>query len=258
MPTRLVHLVVDASDPPALAGFWAAGLGWEIAEATDDEADVWPAGYHYPDPAAVPLVFVPVPERKAGKNRVHLDLASGSPAQQAELVSRFRDLGAQPADIGQGDVPWVVLSDPEGNEFCILEPRDVYAGTGPVAAIVMDCGDPGAEARFWAQAAGWPVVRADDGIVGLRSPSGTGPYLELLRQGARRPSGGSGGRPAGAATVKDRLHPDLAPFRGEQITAEADRLIRAGASPADVGQGEVPWTVLADPEGHVFCILTPR
>ncbi len=105
---------------------------------------MWPAGYTYPDPAAVPLVFVPVPEPKAGKNRVHLDLASRSAAHQAELVSRARDLGGTPADIGQGDVPWAVLADPEGNEFCVLEPRDIYRDTGPVAAILTDCADPAA------------------------------------------------------------------------------------------------------------------
>jgi predicted enzyme related to lactoylglutathione lyase len=246
MPTRLVHLVMDANDVPALAGFWAAALGWEIDDASDEEIDVSPAGFSYPGPDAVPLVLVPVPERKAGKNRVHLDLASQSPAHQAELVSRVRDLGAQPVDLGQGDVPWVVLADPEGNEFCVLEPREVYAGTGPVAAIVMDCADPAAEARFWTQAAGWPVMQAADNIVGLRSPSGAGPFLELLRV-------------PGAAAVKDRLHPDVAPLRGETVAAEAARLVRAGASPADVGQGDkVTWTVLADPEGHEFCVLSPR
>ncbi len=87
--------------------------------------DVWPAGYSYPDPSAVPLVFVPVPEPKTGKNRVHLDLATTSAAHQAEadLVTRLRELGATPADIGQDDVPWAVLTDPEDNEFCILSPR---------------------------------------------------------------------------------------------------------------------------------------
>src|SRR4030088_2061437 len=99
MPTRLVHLVVDANDPAALARFWASALDWEIADETPEEVDVWPAGYKYPDPVAVPLVFVPVPEAKTGKNRVHLDLASTSAAHQAELAGRLRDLGATPADV---------------------------------------------------------------------------------------------------------------------------------------------------------------
>ena len=246
MPTRLVHLVADANDPGRLARFWSGLLGWEIADETPDEVDVWPAGYTYPDPAAVPMVFVPVPEPKAGKNRVHLDLASHSAAHQAELVSRARDLGGTPADIGQGDVPWAVLADPEGNEFCVLEPRDIYRDTGPVAAILTDCADPTALARFWADAAGWPIAYAEDDIVGLRSPAGTGPYLEFLRVPDQK-------------LVKNRLHPDVAPYQGGDPAAEVARLRAAGAALADVGQGGgVSWTVLADPEGNEFCVLSPR
>jgi predicted enzyme related to lactoylglutathione lyase len=248
MPTRLVHVVADAHDPARLARFWAALLGWEIADETAEEVDVWPAGYRYPDPVAVPIVFVPVTEPKSGKNRVHLDLAAASAADQAELVSRARDLGGGPVDIGQGDVPWVVLADPEGNEFCVLEPRDVYRDTGPVAAILIDCADPAALARFWAGAAGWPVTRTEDEgqLVGLRSPARVGPYLEFLRV-------------PGHKTVKNRIHPDVAPYRGEDPAAEVARLREAGAVLADVGQGrDVSWTVLADPEGNEFCVLSPR
>jgi hypothetical protein len=208
--------------------------------------DVWPEGYHYPDPAAVPLVFVPVPEAKTGKNRVHLDLASSSLADQAEQVARLRDLGASPADIGQGDVPWVVLTDPEGNEFCVLEPWDGYRDTGPVAAILTDCADPAALGRFWTEAAGYPVAWAKDYITGLRAPAGVGPYLEFLRVPDPK-------------TVKNRLHPDIAPYPGQDPAAEVTRLRQLGAVPADVGQaGDENWTVLADPEGNEFCVLSPR
>jgi hypothetical protein len=247
MPTRLVHLVVDANDPAPLAAFWAGALGWDVADETaDDEVDVWPAGFSYPDPVAVPLVFVPVPEPKTVKNRVHLDLASTSLAHQADLVSRVRDLGATPADIGQGDVPWAVLADPEGNEFCILEPREIYRDTGPVAAIVMDCAGPAALSRFWTGASGWEVACSRDSNVGLRSPGGAGPFLEVLRVPDRR-------------SVKNRIHPDVAPYLGDDPAAEVARLRRNGATPAGVGQGEnVTWTVLADPEGNEFCVLSPR
>jgi len=117
MPTRLVHLVVDAVQPARLARFWAAALGWEVGAEEPDEVDVWPSGYRYPDPVALPLVFVRVPEAKTGKNRVHLDLATTSAEHQAAEVPRLLALGAVPADIGQRDVPWQVLADPEGNEF---------------------------------------------------------------------------------------------------------------------------------------------
>jgi predicted enzyme related to lactoylglutathione lyase len=245
MPTRLVHVVVDAADPARLARFWAAALGWETTDETAAEVDVEPAGYSYPDPVALPLVFVPVAEPKSGKNRVHLDLAATSAAHQAEWVSALRGLGATPVDLGQGDVPWTVLADPEGNEFCVLEPRDVYRDTGPVAAVIIDCADPAALAPFWVSAAGWPVTRTEDDIVGLRSPAGTGPYLELLQVPDRK-------------SVKNRLHPDVAPYRDDDPAAEVARLGRAGATAADVGQGNARWTVLADPEGNEFCVLSPR
>jgi hypothetical protein len=245
VPLRLVHLVIDAADPAALAGFWAAVLGWEITTEEPGETVVEPGGYRYPDPAALPLVFVPVREAKTGKNRVHLDLASSSPQDQAAQVERLLGLGAAPADIGQGEVPWVVLADPEGNEFCVLDPRPVYAGLGPVAAVVADCRDPAGVAGFWQLATGWVPARSVDDGVSLRSPAGVGPYLELL------PS-------TDPKVAKNRIHLDVAPEKGEDHAAAVAALRAAGAAPADVGQGEVSWVVLADPEGSEFCVLTPR
>src|SRR5262245_30233769 len=111
--TRLVHLAFDANDVGSLARFWAAALGWEVVHEDEDEAVAAPAGFEYLSPGAVPIIFVPVPERKTVKDRVHLDLASSSAEHQAELVARLTDLGGKPIDIGQGDVPWVVMADPE-------------------------------------------------------------------------------------------------------------------------------------------------
>jgi predicted enzyme related to lactoylglutathione lyase len=245
MPTRLVQCVFDAADPAGLAAFWAAALGWELQAEDKGEYAVAPAGFDYPGTGALPLVIVPVPEPKAGKNRLHLDLAATSASHQETEVARLRELGATLADIGQGAQPWVVLADPEGNEFCVLDPRPEYTGTGPVAAVVIDCRDPAALARFWAAAAGWAVQRQHPDLVSLRSASGEGPYLELLRV-------------PGAKTVKDRVHLDVAPRPGDDPAAEVARLRRLGAVPADVGQGRVTWTVLADPEGNEFCVLSPH
>jgi hypothetical protein len=195
---------------------------------------------------ALPLVFVPVPEPKTVKDRVHLDLATHSAEHQAAMVARLRDLGARPADIGQGDVPWVVLADPEGNELCVLEPRPEYMDTGPVAAVVVDSPDPAAAARFWQLAAGWvPGGTWTDRFAALRSARGVGPYLEFLRVPEPK-------------TVKDRIHLDVAPLSGEDQPAAVNVLRDAGAEPADVGQGDVGWTVLADPQGNEFCVLSPR
>jgi predicted enzyme related to lactoylglutathione lyase len=244
MPTRLVHLVLDANDSMKLARFWAAALGW-VVEEEDGEVGVCPAGYQYPDPSALPVMFEPVPEAKAGKNRVHLDLATQSAEHQAALVARLRSLGAQPADVDQGDAAWVVLADPEGNEFCVLEPRPVYRDTGPVAAVVVDSADPAALAGFWELASGWTRERSEDGFVAFRSPQGVGPYLELIEV-------------PGVKTVKNRMHLDVAPHKDDDHTAAVSQLREAGAVPADIGQGDVRWVVLADPDGNEFCVLTPR
>ncbi|MGH3211031.1 MAG: VOC family protein [Trebonia sp.] len=245
MGTRLVHIVVDANDPGRLALFWAAALGWEVADEEPEEVDVWPAGFSYPDPVALPLVFVPVPEPKTTRNRVHLDLATTSPGHQRSEVRRLLELGATHADIGQGDVPWTVLADPEGNEFCVLEPRPVYAGTGSVAAVVVECADPAALAGFWELAAGFTRVQSADGFESLRSPAAVGPYLELLRV-------------PGAKTVKNRLHLDVRAPAGEDQAKAVAALRAAGAEAVDVGQGDVAWTVLTDPDGNEFCVLTSR
>ncbi|HVD16940.1 MAG TPA: VOC family protein [Actinomycetota bacterium] len=243
MPTRLAHVVVDAGDPPALARWWADALGWAVTLEEPSEVVVEPAE---PDSLGVPLVFVPVADPKVGKNRVHLDLRSASADHQAETVARLTGAGARPVDIGQGDeVAWVVLADPEGNEFCVLDPRDEYAATGPVAALVVDTGDPRTLARFWSQATGWPLVASGGDWASLRSPSGQGPFLEFLAVDEPK-------------RVKNRLHLDVAPPLDDDHAAEVARMRTLGATPADVGQGEVPWVVLADPEGNEFCVLTPR
>lgn len=106
------QVVVDAHDPRALGRWWADALGWVMTYDTADEVEIRQA------PDIVPgLLFVSAPGAKASKNRLHLDFR---PDDQEAEVARFLALGARRIDIGQGDVPWVVLVDPEDNEFCIL------------------------------------------------------------------------------------------------------------------------------------------
>jgi Glyoxalase-like domain len=116
MPVRLYQLVIDAHDPRSLARFWAAVLEQPILYESDDEVIVGAHERHYPG-----LCFVPVPEAKTLKNRLHIDL---DPDDRDAEVARVIALGARRVDVGQGpDVTWVVLADPEGNEFCILRPH---------------------------------------------------------------------------------------------------------------------------------------
>src|SRR6185437_5219754 len=157
MALRLVQIAMNAQDDSAVGQFWAEALGWVVSSEEPGVTNLEPQGFAYPEPAAVCIDVIRVPEPKTVKNRVHVDLATTSAAHQADLVARLKDLGAAPADVGQGDVSWTVLADPEGNEFCVLEPRPAYLDTGPIAVVVVDCSDPRAMARFWDGAMDWTL-----------------------------------------------------------------------------------------------------
>ncbi len=109
------QVVVDARDPAALGRWWANALGWVVVNDSAEEFEIRPSADRLPG-----LIFVPVPEAKLSKNRLHLDFRPDD--QQAE-VERFVRAGARHVDIGQGKQTWVVLADPEGNEFCVLAAR---------------------------------------------------------------------------------------------------------------------------------------
>lgn len=109
------QLTVDAQDPLALAQWWSEVLGWQVVEDDDDEIALEPPGG-----GATEWLFCRVPEGKQGKNRLHVDLRPDDGSDQATELARLRALGATPVDVGQGNVTWHVLADPEGNEFCLL------------------------------------------------------------------------------------------------------------------------------------------
>ena len=127
MGSRLTEIGVDCHDPHALAAFWAAALDYHVVRTEDAQVEIAPWEREPPDlaeqvrraPSVPTLVFVAVPEGKTVKNRLHLDIRPVDGSSEAE-VERLLGLGARQVDIGQGEVPWVVLADPEGNEFCVL------------------------------------------------------------------------------------------------------------------------------------------
>jgi len=240
MTARLVSLCLDANDPLCLARFWAEALGWEI----DDEGDE--VGLVPTDGTRFGILFEPVTERKVGKNRVHLDLTTTSIEDQQETVARLVELGGHHIDIGQRpEEGHVVLADPEGNEFCVIEPGNTFlAGCGRLGAI--NCDGTRRVGYFWSEALGWPLVWDQDEETAIRAPDGTGPLITWS------------GPPLIPKMGKNRLHLDIAPPDHVDQRAEVDRLVALGATRIDIGQGDVTWVVMADPDDNEFCVLSPR
>jgi Glyoxalase-like domain len=131
MSIRWYSVVVDCRDIKAQSRWWAAALDWRVGYEADDEVGLVPP--HVLDRSRdIPLlergpglVFVPVPEGKTVKNRLHIDLAPAPDGDQEAEVRRLEALGAERVDVGQDprEATWVVLADPEGNEFCVLSAR---------------------------------------------------------------------------------------------------------------------------------------
>jgi catechol 2,3-dioxygenase-like lactoylglutathione lyase family enzyme len=242
MTLQLVQVNFKARNDSALGQFWAEVLGWEVSSEAPGVTNLEPAGFDWPDPSAVCIDLVRVPAPETVRYRVHIELATTSDAHQEELVARLQQLGATPADAGQGDAPSKVMADPEGNVFSVLEPRELYRDTGPIAAVVVACADPRAMVRFWGEVIDWTVHELTDDRALLRSVNGVGPYLEFRRT-------------PDDEVVWSRIHLDVMPDPPEDQASEVARLEGLGAARVDVGQGDVPWVVLADPAGNEFCIL---
>ncbi|MFD9109307.1 VOC family protein [Streptomyces bottropensis] len=240
MTSRLHALCFDANDPAGLARFWAGVLGWETVDDPYGALALAPN-----DDTGFRLRFLPSQEKKAVPNQMHFDLTSRSLDDQRQTVARVLDHGGRHIDIGQlPDEEHVVLADPEGNEFCVIEPGNGFlADCGFIGALASDGSQE--VGYFWSRALGWPLVWDQDEETAIRAPHG-GPKVTW------------GGPPLAPKAGKYRLHFDLAPPVGGDQRAEVDRLVSLGATPVDIGQGDVDWVVLADPDGHEFCVLPPR
>lgn len=112
MGLRFSDVCIDAADTQALAAWWAQALGWPAEDAEDGDVVLRAPGGVGPD-----WLFLAVADDKVVKNRIHFDF---TPDDQEAEVARLVGLGARRIDIGQGEQSWVVLADPEGNEFCVL------------------------------------------------------------------------------------------------------------------------------------------
>ena len=238
MTCHLFALCIDANQPVRLARFWAGVLGWEMPGDSQDGIALLPN-----DDTGFQFRFLPTWRQKTGLNQMHFHLTSTSLADQQQTVARSLGLGARHIDAGQRpEEGHVVLADPEGNEFCVIEPGNKFlADCGFFGELACDGSQE--TGYFWSKVLGWPLVWDQDQETAIRSPRG-GPKISW------------GGPPLMPRTGKQRLRFDLAPPTGGDQQAEADRLVSLGATRTGIGQGDVSW--LVDPDGHEFRVLAPR
>ena len=235
MASDLIALTVDATDPAELTRFWAGVLGWE----PDPGA---PTSLVPADDTGFRVRFRPTARPKTIANRIHFDLTSTSPADQEATVARALTLGGRHIDVGQlPEEGHVVLADPDGNEFCVIEPGNNFlADCGFIGAL--SCDGTQEVGYFWSEALGWPLVWDQDQETAIRSPHG-GPKVTW------------GGPPVAPKDGPNRWHFDLAPAAGTDHGAEVDRLLELGAQLVDATPDGSGGVVLADPDDNEFCLL---
>ena len=215
---RFKDLCLDAGDVALLGQFWAAvlGLAWERQEGGDGVLRGATPGHT--------IWINRVPEPKAAKNRAHLDIYARSLAELEALGATVREPFPR----------WTVMADPEGGEFCAFVREEIPAGR--LHALVVDCADPGALARWWGSVYGVEVT--DNGgwftladVPGM--PIQTMDFVPVPE----------------SKTAKNRVHWDV-------TTPEPTALVAAGATLLREPGGDIGWWVLADPDGNEFCAFT--
>lgn len=237
MTSRLDAVQLHAHDPDGVARFWAELLRWTVD--VSHAFDVAP-----PDDSGFRLRVLPTSEQRSGLNKVHLHLTSTSDADQQAVIERALALGGVHRDVGQlPDEGHVVLADPDGNEFCVIEAGNSFlAGCGFLGEVA--CDGSREVGLFWSNALDWPLVWDQDQETAIQSPAG-GTKIAW------------GGPPYMSAKDRGGMHFDL--VTADDLSSEVERLVALGATrvPDRVtdhvpDQAEVRWTVLADPDGNEF------
>lgn len=224
---RFKDLCLDANDPVRLARFWAGILDLRAESQAPRARGPIPLGPAPGRPGGERLWINPVPEPRVGKTRVHLDLRLAAP-DPAPLVAAGARIVREP-----GDDPWWVLADPEGNVFCAFPPRE--GGRVGAFELVVDCRDPAAQARWWAELVGGDVER-DAGASSVVGAAGF-PWDHWVFVAVPEPKAG-----------KNRVHWDV-----DLAAADPGPLVAAGATVLREPGRDIRWWVLADPEGNEFC-----
>jgi len=223
MGSTLHALTILASDPEELASFWGGLLGWSREDLDLLSGD-----------APLRLAFVATGEPRAGLNPFHFHLTSNA-ATQDGTVARALEMGASHLDVGQlPDEDHVVLADPDGNEFCVIEAGNNWlAGTGFLGELAAD--GTREVGFFWAAALDWPLVHDEDGETAISPPEGG---FKIAW----------GGEPLIERHGRNRMSFVLV---ADELDAEIDRLVGLGASLVERRAGEVD---MADPDGNEFVL----
>jgi predicted enzyme related to lactoylglutathione lyase len=240
MTSQLFAICFNATRPSGLARFWSGVLGWELADGPDDGVAILP-----PDAGGFRIRFLPSQEPKTGQNRAHFDLTSTSPEDQQQTVARALELGGTHIDVGQlPEEGHVVLADPDGNEFCVIEAGNKFlADTGVIGALA--CDGTQEVGYFWSEALRWPLVWDQDQETAIQSPDG-GTKITW------------GGPPVAPKTGTNRLYLELALPADADGEAEVERLISLGATRTGIGGGDGVRVLMLDPDGNEFSVQRPR
>jgi Glyoxalase-like domain len=232
MTVRLDALCFDAYAPDRLGRFWGELLGREVVP--EDDGALLPG-----DERQVGLRFVVSSTTKAGRNRAHLHLTSETAEGQQATVDQALRLGGSHLDVGQlPEEGHIVLSDPEGNELCVIEAGNGFlAGCGPLGEAA--CDGTRAVGVFWHHALGWPLVWDQDEETAIQAPAG-GTKLAW------------GGPPVAPRQGRNRQRFDLVT---DDLDSEVARLTSLGATGVAEQHGGVE---LADPDGNEFRLLASR
>lgn len=232
----LENIVFDAVDPRRTGRFWQDLLG---CEPLTDTPEGFETRLAVPGGPTLDLCFQPVPEPPRGPARLHLDLCGGP--EGTSVVSAALALGAGRPDIGQGEVPWAVLRDPESNAFRVIDDRAASPNTGRIAALRLESADPGRDAGFWAWLTGWTPLDQDPRT--LHHPSLRGPLLALRPETAPK------------TEAKNRTHLDVRLEAGEDPQVVAAGIAARGGRELHPDWGPLPWRIHRDPSGNEFCVL---
>ncbi|MCU1538857.1 MAG: bleomycin resistance protein [Humibacillus sp.] len=239
MSVRLVAVTFEARDPALQAGFWARLLHREVV-VQEGGARLLPG-----DETQVGLRFVRDTAGPTGDPRLHLHVTSARPGDQGATVERAVALGATPPDVGQlPEEGHVVLADPAGAAFCVIEFGNAFlAGCGLLGEVA--CDGSREVGVFWSAALGWPLVWDHDGETAVQSPAG----------GTKVAWGGE------SATPSPRRDPhrfELEVAGDSSLDAEVERLTALGATRLSAMEDVADEVRLADPDGTEFALLAVR